>query len=329
MKNVQVRLRRRPQGMPSVEDFEIVESELAEPGEGELVVAHSYIELQPAVRLRMGTDYEPTMPLGSVPLGQAVGQVLRSRNTEFPEGTHVVVNGGWQSHSISNGEKVSALETDAVPITYHLGCLGSSGMTAYVGVNDLVRLQPGQTIVISAATGAVGSVAGQLARLKGCRVVGVAGGQAKCAFAVEEYGYSACVDHYADDFAERLAAACPDGVDVDFENVGGIVRDNVWSLMNNFGQVLVCGLISEYNRPDLVAGPGWKSALERSLTIRGFRLRDHMHRRDAFLEEATDLVARGLLKTREDITVGLTNLPEAFINMLKGGNFGKTIVQVT
>ena len=328
MKNTQILLRRRPEGMPRLEDFEIVESELAEPRDGELVVAHHYIGLQPAARLRMGADYHPTMPLDSVPLAQAVGQVVRSRNPAFPEGMHVMVNGGWQSHSIWNGDNVSVIDAKAVPITYHLGCLGSSGMTAYVGLNDLVQLQPSQTIVISAATGAVGSVAGQLARLKGCRVVGVAGSQAKCNFAVREYGYTACIDHRADDFAERLAAACPDGVDIDFENVGGMVRDGVWSLMNNFGQVLICGLISEYNRPGLVAGPGWKSALERSLTVRGFRLGDHMHRRQAFLDETTELVARGLLKTREDITFGLANLPSAFISMLNGGNFGKTIVQV-
>lgn len=331
MKNTQIVLTKRPVGLPRSTDFALAETDIPDIKQGEFLVANKYIGLQPAARIRMGTStsYAAPTPLGMPPYAQTIGKVVQSRNAAFPEGAAVVSEGGWQSHFVSDGAGTYHLDRRIDPETFGLGCLGASGMTAWVGLYRIAQLKAGQTVVVSAATGAVGSVAGQLARLRGCRVVGIAGGPEKCAFAVEEYGYDACIDHRSDDFEHRLAEACQNGVDIDFENVGGRVRDAIWPLMNQNGQILICGLIAEYNGLDAATGPSWQVALVRRLTIRGFMLRDHNDLRPQFLDEATELVRHGKLKTREDMTIGLENAPTAFIDMLRGKNFGKAIVQVT
>lgn len=328
MKNQRVLLLRRPDGLPASEDFGFDETAIPEPRDGEFVVAHSHIGLQPAARIRMSAlpSYAKPSALGSVPYAQTVGTVIASRHSGFCEGDGVMSDGGWQSHSLSDGTNAFRLDSRIDPPTLALGCLGLSGMTAYVGMMDLAGARPGETVFVSAATGAVGSVAGQIARILGCRVVGVAGGPDKCRHAVEEFGYDVCVDHRLPDFATALDEACPDGIDIDFENVGGPVRDAVWRRMNDFSRVILCGLISEYNEAEPAAGPPWHYALVRRITLRGFLLRDHLDRRAAFLDDALGWLADGRLRYREHVTKGLLNTPAAFREVLTGGNFGKAIV---
>ncbi|MFC4670996.1 NADP-dependent oxidoreductase [Seohaeicola nanhaiensis] len=330
MQNRHIILKQRPDGLPRLTDFALEASPIRALEEGEFLVANSFIGLQPAARIRMGTgdSYAAPTPLGTPPYGQTVGRVVQSRHPGFAEGDHVALEGAWESHTISNGEKAWVFDPQIAPESYWLGCLGVSGMTGYVGVKEILKAQAGETIVISAATGAVGHVAGQIAKAMGCRVIGVAGGAEKCAAAVSEFGYDICVDHRDPSFAERLAEACPDGIDLDFENVGGPVRDAIWRLMNPFGRIAICGLISEYNAEGAIGGPSWQLALARRLTVRGFLLRDHLELRPSFIAEVSALLAKGAFRTRETITDGIENAPSAFIDMLQGRNFGKALVRV-
>jgi NADPH-dependent curcumin reductase CurA len=273
--------------------------------------------------------YAPSSPLGSVPTAPVIAEVIASRHAGFEVGQMVVAaDGGWQTCSISDGTGVEILDERTRPETYALGCLGSSGMTGYVGILDIARAKAGETVVVSAASGAVGSVAGQVAKLQGCRVIGIAGGSEKCGYVVDQLGFDACIDHRAKDFREALAAACPDGIDVDFENVGGAVRDAVWSLMNTHSRVALCGVVGEYGASAPQPGPSWYEALVRRITIQGFLMRDHLHRRSDFLDQASRWVAEGKLRYREHMTNGLENTPRAFIDMLSGRNFGKAIVSL-
>ncbi len=324
-------LKSRPAGMPTPGDFELVERPVPALEPGRILIRHDWLGLAPAARLRMheGDSYAPPMALGDVIHAQAVGEVVASRHERFRTGDPVLsMHAGWSTYSVSDGATVYPIDPLIAPPTVWLGALGSSGMTAWIGLNEIGALSPSDTVVVSSAAGAVGSVAGQLAAMQGCRVVGIAGGAEKCLLAVGEYGYAACVDYRSPGFAADLARACQGGVDVYFDNVGGAVRDTVWPLMNRFGRVVVCGLISEYNT-GFVQGPAWHRLLTQRLTVRGFIVSDHADRRAEFVAQVGALVRDGRVRMREDTADGLEHAPAAFIRMLQGGNVGKTLVRIT
>ncbi|WP_454883096.1 NADP-dependent oxidoreductase [Sphingomonas oryzagri] len=329
--NRQVHLRTRPGGVPEPDDFRIVTAPLLPPGEGRLLVRHKFIGLSPSALLRMRgeSDYGSGMPLDAPVQGQTVGVVCLSNNPDFAIGDHVIVNGGWQQFSVTSGRSAIRVDPAIAPLSAHLGLLGTSGMTAYVGLLDIGQPRSGETVVVSAASGSVGSLVGQIARIKGCRTIGIAGGPEKCAYVVDELGFDACLDHRLPDLPAQLADVCPDGVDVSFENVGGAVRDAVWPLMRDFGRVVLCGMISEYHAAGEGGGPNWFPILNHRLTVRGFLLRDHGHRREAFLRDVSQWYAEGRIRYREDVAHGLERAPEAFIRLVQGQNFGKSVVELT
>lgn len=328
--NRQIVLSSRPQGVPHPENFRIVETPLGEPRDGEVLIRHAFLGLAPAARLRMSEEpsYAQPLALGDVVYGQAVGQVVKSRAATLREGDMVMsVRGGWQQYSVAAACDLVRVDPQVAPPSIWLGALGTSGMTAYVGLLDLGWPREGETVVVSAASGGVGAMVGQIARLKGCRVVGVAGGEAKARHVVETLGFDAGIDYRNSDFASVLKAACPDGVHIYFENVGGAVRDAVWALMNRGGRVVVCGLIAEYNE-GRQSGPGWFDILAKRLTLRGFIMSDHLDRRDDFLRDMGRWYRSGQIHVREDVSDGLDSVVPAFIRMLTGGNFGKTVVRL-
>jgi NADPH-dependent curcumin reductase len=328
--NRKIVLKSRPQGMPTPENFELIEAPISELKDGEVLVKHDFIGIVPAARLRMseGPSYAASTPLGDAVYGQAVGTVVTSRHKDFKPGDAVMtLSGGWQDYSVTAAGRLIKVDTGVAPKSVWLGALGTSGFTAYVGMLVIAKLKPTDTVVLSAATGAVGSVAGQIAKLHGCRVVGIAGGQRKCEIAVAEYGFDECVDYRAADFPHRLAAVVPAGVDVYFENVGGAVRDAVWPLMLQGGRVAVCGLISEYNDAK-APGPGWFNVLTKRLSVTGFIVSDHDEHREEFHRRMGQWYVEGRVRVLEDVTEGLERAPSAFIGMLNGRNVGKTLVRV-
>ena len=330
MINRQIVLSSRPSGLPVAENFRFVEAAVPEPGDGQVLIRHEWLGLAPAARLRMSEteSYKAPLALGDVVYGQAVGVVVRSRHPGFAAGDPVVsTSGGWQTYSLADGALLSKIDPAIAPPTVWLGALGTSGMTAYIGLFDIGHVKSGDTVVVTAASGGVGSVAGQIAKLSGCRVVGIAGGAAKARHVVDDLGFDACIDYRAPDFAAQLKQACPDGVDVYFENVGGSVRDAAWPLMNTNGRVVVCGLIAEYNDGPQ-AGPGWFTILAKRLQLRGFIMSDHLDRRADFVRDMSRWYAQGHIRVREDVSEGLEQTVPAFIGMLQGRNFGKTIVKL-
>jgi NADPH-dependent curcumin reductase CurA len=316
--------------MPKEADVEIVDRPVPPLAPGEVLVRNAWLGLAPAARLRMNAEgsYTAPMALGDVMHCQSVGDVVASARDGFAPGDPVVaMQSGWQTYTVVRGPGLHRIDTALAPPQAWLGVLGSSGQTAWIGLTDVGAPRPGETVVVSAAAGAVGAVAGQIARLRGARAVGIAGGPTKCAIAVDEYGYDACVDYRSPGFEAALASACPLGVDVYFDNVGGVVRDAVWPLMRTFGRVVVCGLVSEYNTA-FVRGPEWYSMLTRRLTVRGFIMSDHADRRPAFVAEVGEWYRSGLVRLREDAVDGLESAMPAFLRMLRGENRGKTLVRL-
>jgi NADPH-dependent curcumin reductase CurA len=328
--NRQVLLKSRPEAAPSLDNFELVERPVPEPAEGELLMRTLFLSLDPYMRGRMSAakSYAKPAELGQPMVGGTVAEVVRSRLPQFAAGDIVLGFGGWQQYAISNGAGLRQLDPNAAPLTTALGVLGMPGMTAYVGLTEIGRPKGGETVVVAAASGAVGSVVGQIAKIKGCRAVGIAGGNEKCRFVAEALGFDACIDHRAADFAQRLGAACPNGIDVYFENVGGAVQQAVWPLLNDFARVPVCGLIAQYNAAAPMGGPDMFSVLRKRLLLRGFIVSDFVEKRDEFLRVASEWVRTGRLKYREDIVEGLERAPAAFLGLLQGKNFGKLLVKV-
>jgi len=326
--NRQIVLAGRPRGIPCERDFALIESAIPQPTDGQVLIRHTHLGLAPAARLRMGeaTSYREPMALGSVVYGQAVGHVLKSRHPAWSEGDMAMsIDGGWQEYSVPPAANLVRIDPIVAPPPVWLGALGTSGMTAYVGLLDFGQPRQGDTIVVSAASGGVGSIVGQIARLIGCRVVGIAGGDTKACHVVDALGFDAGIDYHAPDFGAKLQQACAAGVDIYFDNVGGRVRDIVWPLMNQRGRIVVCGLISEYNDAQQ-AGPGWFAILSKRLALRGFILSDHLDRRADFQRDMTDWLRAGRIRVHEDVSHGLESTVPAFIRMLTGRNFGKTIV---
>ena len=261
-------------------------------------------------------------------VGGTVGEVVESKHPGFKPGDFVQGYDGWQTYGVSQAIGVRKLDPKQAPISTALGVLGMPGMTAYVGLLDIGQPKAGETVVVSAASGAVGAVVGQIAKIKGCRAVGIAGGKDKCEYVVNELGFDACVDYKRDDFAPSLQGACPKGVDVYFENVGGAVLGAVLKVINPFARIPLCGLVSQYNATEMPAGPNWSVLLVNRLLVKGFIVSDHFDRLPAFLSDVSGWVREGRMKYREDVVQGLENAPQAFIGLLQGKNFGKLIVKV-
>ena len=328
--NLQVLLRRRPQGEPTPDDFEIREAPAPEPAEGEVLVRARFLSLDPYMRGRMSEakSYAKPVELGAVMEGQTVGEVAASRVPGFAPGDTVLGGFGWQRFSAVPAARLFKVDPDEAPLSASLGVLGMPGLTAWVGLEDIGQPKAGETVVVSAASGAVGQVVGQIAKIRGCRAVGVAGGKAKCDFVTGELGFDACVDHRGD-LKAQLEAACPDGIDVYWENVGGAVQAAVFPRLNDFGRMVMCGMIAEYNDTSPRPGPNLMACVRKRLRIQGFIVSDSgWQRYGRFRAEMLGWMRDGRLKWREDVVEGLRAAPQAFIGLLKGANFGKLVVRV-
>lgn len=329
-------LNSRPVGAPTPDNFRLRETPLPQPADGELLLRTLYLSLDPYMRGRMSEakSYARPMAIGDVMVGGTVSRVQVSRHPDFKEDDLVLGFSGWQDHALSDGTGLSKLDPKMQAPSLALGVLGMPGFTAYMGLLDIGQPKAGETVVVAAASGAVGSVVGQIAKLKGCRSVGIAGGLEKCRYVVEELGLDACIDHRGADFAAELAAACPDGIDVYFESVGGAVFDVVLPLLNAQARIPVCGLIANYNATELPAGPDrlgllMGNILSKRLRVHGFIIfDDYGHRYGEFMQQMGPWVQGGKIKFREDIVEGLDLAPQAFIGMLDGSNFGKLVVRV-
>jgi NADPH-dependent curcumin reductase CurA len=329
--NRQVLLKRRPTGAPSAADFTIAAAPLPQPAPGEVLLRGIYLSLDPYMRGRLSAarSYARPVEIGAVIEGRVVGEVVRSQHPDFRPGEFALGGYGWQLYSAVPGAGLVKLDPAEAPISTALGVLGMPGLTAYVGLADIGRPKAGETVVVSAASGAVGAVAGQLAKHAGARVVGIAGGSEKCHYVEEELGFDTCLDHRAADMASALDAACPNGIDVYWENVGGIVQQAVFPRLNDFGRMVLCGMVSEYNDSEPRPGPNLMTAVRRRLRIEGFIVGDQWRRFAEYRAMAAPLLRAGRLKYREDIVDGLDNAPEAFIGLLQGKNFGKLLVRLS
>src|SRR4051812_26635179 len=324
----------RPVGEPKQTDFRIEEGAMPVPGEGQVLLRTIWLSLDPYMRGRMsdGPSYATPVPIGGVMEGGTVSEVAASNNPAFTKGDVVLSRAGWQTHAISSGQGLAKVDPKIAPISTAVGVLGMPGMTAYTGLLEIGKPQPGETVVVAAASGAVGSAVGQIAKIKGARAVGIAGGKDKCDYVKRELGFDDCLDHRDPNLAARLKEACPKGIDVYFENVGGAVFEAVFPLLNAFARIPVCGLIAQYNDTE-ASVPKWASSMMRvvltkRLTIRGFIVSDFAARYADFLRDMSQWVREGKVKHREFITEGLDSAPAAFIGLLKGANFGKQLVRV-
>ncbi|HEY3634703.1 MAG TPA: NADP-dependent oxidoreductase [Caldimonas sp.] len=335
--NRQIHLVSRPTGEASADNFRLVEQPLGAPGEGQVLVRHHYLSLDPYMRGRMNDakSYAQPQPLDHVMQGGTAGVVVESRHPGYQKGDHVVGFGGWQEYSIvdaGNPGVLRKVDTSRVPLSAYLGSVGMPGVTAWYGLVKICQPKPGQTIVVSAASGAVGSVVGQLAKSRGCRAVGIAGGADKCRYVTGELGFDACIDYTAQadpkSLYQALKEATPNGVDGCFENVGGAVLDATLARMNAFGRIALCGMISGYDgQPIPLQQP--QLLLVSRLTIEGFIVSEHMEVWPEALKELGTMVATGKLKYRESLAQGIAAAPEAFLGLLKGRNFGKQLVKLT
>lgn len=333
--NRRIALASRPKGAPTTQDFRLEQLDVPTPGDGQVLLRTLYLSLDPYMRGRMSDapSYAPPTEVGDVMVGGTVNRVVASRHPKFAEGDLVLGGAGWQDYVISDGSDLMRLG-DAAHSSLALSVLGMPGFTAYHGLLNIGEPKPGETVVVAAASGAVGAVVGQIAKIKGARAVGIAGGADKCRYVLDELGFDACIDRNDPQFAKQLAQACPDGIDVYFENVGGAVLDAVLPLLNIGARVPVCGLIAHYNDQKLPPGPDrlpllMGLLLRQRIRAQGFIILDHYADGFApFYREMSAWVAAGKVKLREDIVDGLENAPEAFIGMLEGRNFGKLVIRV-
>ncbi len=333
--NRRIVLASRPVGAPVAENFRLESDTIPTPSEGEILLRSVYLSLDPYMRGRMSDakSYADPVAIDEAMVGGTVCQVIESKHPNFAQGEWVLAFTGWQDYGLSNGEGLIKMGTNPANPSYALGVMGMPGFTAYMGLLDIGQPKQGDTLVVAAATGAVGSMVGQIGKLKGCRVIGVAGGDEKCRYAVEQLGFDQCIDHKAEDFAEQLAAACDNGIDIYYENVGGKVFDAVMPLLNTGARIPLCGLISQYNATALPAGPDRMSMLMAQLLIKRIKMQgfiifdDYAHRYGEFAAEMSKWLAEGKIHYREHLVEGLENAPEAFIGLLEGKNFGKLVIQ--
>lgn len=334
--NQRIILTRRPDGMPDESHLVLETAPVPAPGDGQVLLKTIYLSLDPYMRGRMSDarSYAASVELGNVMEGGTVSQVVASNNPDWKEGDFALSYCGWQTHALSDGAGLRRLDPEQAPISTALGVLGMPGFTAYVGLLEIGQPKAGETVVVAAASGAVGQVVGQIAKIKGCRVVGIAGAGDKCTYVVDELGFDACVNYKDDEFAAQLEAACPDGIDVYFENVGGKVLNAVIELMNDFSRMPVCGLIAHYNDSELPAGPDqlprlMRAVLTRRVMIRGFLQFDFNSRFPDFLRDMGNWIRSGEVKYREDIVEGLDSAVVAFQGLLSGRNRGKLLIEVS
>lgn len=334
--NRRIVLNSRPVGPPTPENFRLEEIAIPVPSAGQVLLRTRYLSLDPYMRGRMGDgpSYAASVAIGAVMVGGTVAHVETSNHPDYKAGDLVLCTNGWQDYAVSDGKDVTRLDAGMKQPSLALGVLGMPGFTAYMGLLDIGQPKAGETVVVAAASGAVGSVVGQIAKLKNCHVVGVAGGPEKCRYVVEELGFDACIDHHGKDFPQQLAAACPKGIDVYYENVGGAVFDAVLPLLNPCARVPVCGLIANYNATGLPPGPDRLGLLTRTLLSKRIKMQgfiitlDYAHRFGEFFGQMSSWLWEGEIKFREDIVNGLENAPQAFMGLLTGKNFGKLIIRI-
>lgn len=335
--NRRIVLASRPHGAPTTDNFRLETTTIPVPKTGEVLLRILHLSLDPYMRGRMSDapSYAAPVEIGAVMVGGTVARIEVSHHPDYKAGDLVLSFSGWQDYALSDGVGLIKLDPNTVTkASYALGVLGMPGFTAYMGLLDIGQPKAGETVVVAAATGAVGSVVGQIAKLKGCHVIGIAGGAEKCKYAVEVLGFDACIDHKSADFAQQLAAACHKGIDVYYENVGGAVFDAVLPLLNTSARVPVCGLISAYNATQLPEGPDRLPLLTSTLLIKRIKMQgfiifdDYGHRYPEFFEQMSRWVKAGEIQFREDIVAGLENAPTAFIGLLEGKNFGKLVINV-
>jgi len=328
--NKQVLLANRPDGWVKESDFRIAETPLASPGDGGVLVRNLFLSLDPYMRGRMSASksYAASVDLGAVMVGGTVGEVVESRNPKFKAGDIVVGYLGWQQYGVSDGKDLRKVARRNFPLSLYLGAVGMPGVTAWIGLNKIGQPKAGETVVVSAASGAVGSVVGQLAKLQGCRVVGVAGGALKCAHTMQDLGFDGCVDYKAGHIAHDLEREAPDGIDIYFDNVGGDILEAVIPRLNPFARIPLCGLISDYNATTPRGIPDMRPFLIKRVKLQGFICSDTMELWPEALKQLGDLVENGTLKHRETVVEGIENAPKAFIGLFKGENFGKLIVKL-
>jgi NADPH-dependent curcumin reductase CurA len=333
--NRRIVLAARPEGDPKDSDFRIEEVDIPSPGDTQVLLRNLYLSLDPYMRGRMnaGPSYAAPVELNGVMEGGTVSEVVESKSPSLNAGDIVLSYTGWQEYAVVPANMVRKVDLNVAPVSTALGVLGMPGMTAYTGLLNIGQPKEGETVVVAAAAGAVGSAVGQIAKIKGCRAVGIAGGPKKCDYVRSELGFDACIDHRSASFADELKAACPNGVDVYFENVGGVVLKAVVPLLNNFARVPVCGLIAQYNMSALPSGPDWSpvlmaSALIKRLTIRGFIVSDFDVQRGEFYRNMSSWFREGRIRHREDVVDGIENVVGAFQGLLRGQNFGKLLVRL-
>ena len=334
--NRRIVLNSRPQGAPKPDDFRLELVVVPPLASGQVRLRTQYLSLDPYMRGRMSdsASYAASVGIGETMVGGVVARVEESQHPDYQVDDLVLAYSGWQSAAVVEGSTLTKLDKNMAKPSLALGVLGMPGFTAYMGLLDIGQPKAGETVVVAAASGAVGSVVGQIAKLKGCRVVGIAGGAKKCAYVVDELGFDACIDHRSADFAEQLAAACPKGIDVYFENVGGAVFDAVLPLLSVGARVPLCGMIAHYNDTALPAGPDRLGLLTRTLLVKRIKMQgfiifdDYGHRYGEFFSQMSEWLSKGQIKFREDIVDGLENAPQAFIGLLEGKNFGKLVVRV-
>ncbi|HEX8011784.1 MAG TPA: NADP-dependent oxidoreductase [Casimicrobiaceae bacterium] len=328
--NRQVILASRPQGPVTEDNFRIVDAPVPRPRAGEVLVRNQWLSLDPYMRGRMNEakSYVPPVQLGEVMVGQTVGAVIESHDPRFHPGDPVLSSLGWQLYGVAKADELTPIDTRRAPASYYLGLLGMPGMTAWFGLSEIGKPKHGETLVVSAASGAVGSVVGQLAKIQGARAVGIAGGRAKCDYVVHELGFDACVDYKAGNLREDLSRACPNGVDVDFENVGGEILDTVLTMMNRASRIVVCGLIAEYNTAEPYGYKRLRSVLVNRIRMQGMIVFDWKERYGEALAGLAGYLAQGKLKYRESVVHGIDNAPKGLIALLKGENFGKQLAKL-
>lgn len=329
--NRQFKLKQRPVGMVKREDFEFAKADVPEPGDGEFLVRIAYLSLDPAMRgwMNEGKSYVPPVGLGEVMRAGAVGEIVKSNHPKFAVGEHVVGMFGVQDYAVSNGKGVTRVDPKLAPLPVYLGTLGMPGMTAYFGLLEIGKAKAGDTVVVSGAAGAVGQVVGQIAKIKGCRVVGIAGGADKCRYVVDELGFDACIDYKNEDVKKGLKQHCPQGVNVYFDNVGGEILDIVLTQLAMHARIVICGAISQYNNTTPVKGPSnYMSLLVNRATMAGMVVFDWADRYGEAAREMGGWLQSGKLKTREDVAEGLETFPETLLKLFKGENTGKLVLKV-
>jgi NADPH-dependent curcumin reductase CurA len=328
--NKRIVLASYPEAWVTEANFRLETAPLPKPGDGEVLVKNLWLSLDPYMRGRMSQQksYVKGVEVGEVMTGETAGEVVESKHPQFKPGDKVTAPSGWQLYWSGKGDALIKVDASKVSLSYFLGCLGMPGRTAYFGMKDICAPKAGETVVVSAASGAVGSVVGQLAKAWGCRAVGIAGGKAKCDYVVKELGFDACVDYKAGDLHGQLKAACPKGVDANFENVGGEILDTVLRLMNVRGRIAVCGLISDYNAKEPYGVKTFRSILVNRLKVQGMIVFDWLQRYPEANRALLDLVLGGKLKYRESVVQGIENAPKGLIGLLKGENFGKQLVKL-